>query len=268
MKALAILTKVNKTSEEPLEYKSDKNKLNFNKIYKDIYIGIKKGLLMDTLPPKVRYIIDYPLLRIFRVIGGISVILVLSKKVTLLLYPIDRIVYVICMLHLLQFFVITIIRVIYSLKTILFNPEKFEVRNSPINPLSTLLTKTLFCIKFGCAVGLGGATLISSGIAYDHFLEGIGKQKVFMPTAAKYYNFFFNPIENLEEKMKQIELTTGIKIYSNEDVAIQEDGKDIAVSGSKILELIKEIDALNPEDKKTFFDKNIESISIKLKKNK
>lgn len=87
-----------------------------------------------------------------------------------------------------------------------------------------------------------------------------------MPTAAKYYNFFFNPIENLEEKMKQIELTTGIKISSNEDVAIQEDGKDIAVSGSKILELIKEIDALNPEDKKTFFDKNIESISIKLKK--
>src|SRR6202012_4293844 len=88
---------------------------NNNNLYKflnknSIFIGLKKGLLMDTLPPRVSAFINKPLIRILRVIGGICAIVAVLKYHTLLPYPVDFCVLYIGLLQMIQITVISIIK--------------------------------------------------------------------------------------------------------------------------------------------------------------
>ena len=66
------------------------------------------------LPAKVIVFNNYPLVRIFRVIGGISVLTVLLKKHLLLLLPLQYLVLFIAILHMSYFVVINFIKVFYG----------------------------------------------------------------------------------------------------------------------------------------------------------
>lgn len=91
-------------------------------------------------------------------------------------------------------FVIIIIKVIYSIYTLIYNKEKFEVRNSPLNLFATHLTKVLYCLKTGCAVTAGGALFIAGGAAYDQVLSSANRPQIFIPMMGGVYKHVFGEV--------------------------------------------------------------------------
>src|SRR5205809_10194 len=118
---------------------------NTNKktILQRIIIGLKVGLNAPTLPPKVLNIHNHPLTRIFRVIGGISIITFLSKKYLLFIYPFNFIVLFFALLHFMYITIISIIKLFYGIK--ILKSDKLEVKNSPVDKLASVAGKILYC---------------------------------------------------------------------------------------------------------------------------
>ena len=83
----------------------------------------------------------HPLIRVLRVLGGISTVLVLTKKS--LIFP-EFFLYIFLLLTVMFFIYHTYIsyhRIIYMYKTL--RSDKLDVKNSPIDKLSTLAVKIL-----------------------------------------------------------------------------------------------------------------------------
>jgi len=131
------------------------------------------------LPDNVLRFQSHPLIRIFRVLGGISTILVLTKKS--LLFP-PFFLYIFFLITFIYFIYHTIlsyyrIRHIYKI----IKSGKLDVKNSPIDKLSTIAAKFLLCIKGSCDqlphLGLG----LGIGAVSDQILENSGRDPIFMP---------------------------------------------------------------------------------------
>ena len=59
----------------------------------------KKAYSISFLPPKVEYYHNLLLIRIFRVIGGICIILILTGKYTLILEQLQILVFIFAFIH-------------------------------------------------------------------------------------------------------------------------------------------------------------------------
>ena len=113
-----------------------------------IWVGVKLGWNTPNLPPKVIEFQAHPLIRIFRVLGGVSTVLILTKKS--LIFP-AFFLYIFFLLSLAFFIYHTIIsyfRMTYMYKTI--QSDKLDVKNSPVDKLGTIAGKVLWCIKGSC----------------------------------------------------------------------------------------------------------------------
>ena len=121
----------------------------------------------------------HPLIRILRVLGGISTILILTKKS--LIFP-PFFLYIFLLIS-LTFFIyqmfIFYLRTIHMYKTL--KSDKLDIGNSPLDKLSTIAVKALWCIKGSCdklpnlGIGLG------LGAVTDQILENSGRKPIFMP---------------------------------------------------------------------------------------
>lgn len=155
-----------------------------------IWTGIKLGWNTPMLPKKVLSIHMHPFTRIFRVIGGISVIAFLSKKYLMLFYPLNIITLTIALAHLMYITIISIIKLFYSIK--ILRSKELEVRNSPLNNLATAAGKIIYCWKFGCQAGSAGLGLVGTSFLIDSMLEAGNQEKEFTPLIGKGVNFFVN----------------------------------------------------------------------------
>jgi uncharacterized Tic20 family protein len=100
--------------------------------FKNIIIGIKKSIDIQVLPKEILLIINNPISRILRVIGGISFILTISKNILLLttnkvIIGIIQILGIIFICYCLILNIYKIIRIIIIIKN-----KEYEVRNSPL----------------------------------------------------------------------------------------------------------------------------------------
>jgi hypothetical protein len=144
-----------------------------------IIYGLKLGWNTPTLPENILKFQKHPLIRILRVLGGISTILILTKKS--LLFP-SFFLYIFLLLT-FAFFIyhiyISYHRIIHMYKVL--KSDKLDVKNSPIDRLSSIAVKVLWCIKGSCEqlphIGLG----LSLGAVTDQILENSGRKPVFMP---------------------------------------------------------------------------------------
>ena len=89
--------------------------------------GVLKGFSIPLLPPYIDKVYNYPLVRILRVIGGVSAILVLTKNYTSLPDFLGWIVLVLGIIQLIQIVIISIIKVIYGIRKILLNKIKYII---------------------------------------------------------------------------------------------------------------------------------------------
>jgi hypothetical protein len=92
-------------------------------------MGLKVGWNAPMLPERVINLHNHPFIRIFRVIGGISIITVLSKKHLLLFSPFKYIVLLLAIFHFIYIFSISMIKLWYGFKVL--KSDKLDVKNSP-----------------------------------------------------------------------------------------------------------------------------------------
>ena len=124
--------------------------------------GIKFGWNIPTLPPHIIAFTLHPLIRILRVLGGISVLMLLSKKTLLFPTAIQSSVLIICifisMIYLIYHLYITYHRIRHV--RFLFKTRAYEVRNSPLDRFASLASKLLLCVKSSCdTIGPAGSAL-------------------------------------------------------------------------------------------------------------
>lgn len=157
-----------------------------------LYIGIKKGLEMELLPLKVSLFLDKPIVRILRVIGGLSVLLCLFiiNKIILIDLPLFLfyILNIIALIHIIQMVIINLIKVVYGINKLIKHKKDFEVRNSPINKLASISIKAIYCWKVGCTVGSTTVGILGGSVLIDNVLDSSGYEKIFQPYIKKGFN--------------------------------------------------------------------------------
>ena len=104
--------------------------MNIKNIIVSLFTGFKKGFLIPTLPENILKIQSYPLIRILRFLGGVSMLFVLSRAHTN--FPIYFLYIAIFIMFL--FFIYHVIISYYRVKHVfkLLKSEATEVRNSEI----------------------------------------------------------------------------------------------------------------------------------------
>ena len=134
--------------------------------------GVKVAWNLPSLPVSVNSFHNYPLVRIFRVIGGISIILFLSSPNWIGDSYLYWIIFTLAMLHFTYILIISIIKICYIVY--LWKNKKLEVRNSPLDHIASLTVKLAACLKGACVTGGASATVLGLGFGADKLLEEAG----------------------------------------------------------------------------------------------
>ena len=143
--------------------------LNYLKSKKhDIYLGFEKAYSISFLPSKLDLLYSHYITRIFRVLGGLSIGLVLTGKYELFPKTVHIFIFILSLMHAILIIIIFIIKSIYGLYIIIKKPEIFEVRNSPLNPFASHLARVLVCAKYTCH-GIAGGTGVDKKKIYFFF---------------------------------------------------------------------------------------------------
>jgi hypothetical protein len=200
-----------------MKVENKKENGNNRTILQRIWTGIKVGWKTPMIPPKVASFHDHVFTRIFRVLGGISVITFLTKKYLLFMSPFNYLILVLALLHLVYITIISIIKLIYGIKVLRSN--KLEIRNSLIDHLAGAAGKLLFCWKYGCQVGSAGLGLVGTSFLIDSMLEAGNQEKVFTPLIGKGVNMFVKgkPADELLTQIKKAtqDLESSKKTYKS-----------------------------------------------------
>lgn len=212
--------------------------------------GIVKGWSLPTLPDHLIKLTSHPLIRIFRVIGGISLLSIITHRY--LLFPESMQLYVLFILAVINFlflayhFYLTYHRIRHIYLS--WKSGVYDVRNSPLDRFASLAAKLIVCAKGACEVAIPITTAIGAMAIYDDYLEYKGHEPLFKPFIAdmlikdnekmKSYTErrkLFSDLKLLDRKHNQLNdeqtafnaLTTlrenGVTMFSKEDIdTIQE----------------------------------------------
>lgn len=165
-------------------------KNNQKTLFQRLVASLKVGWNAPVLPPKVLNFHNNPLVRIFRVIGGISILTVLSNIHLLLFLPFKLMVLFIALLHFIYITTVSIIKLWYGFKVL--KSDELNVKNSPLDRFATTAGKLLYCWKYGCQAGSAGLGLVGTSFLIDSMLEAGNQEKVFTPLIGKGVKFLFS----------------------------------------------------------------------------
>jgi hypothetical protein len=176
---------------------------------KNIYLGIKHALNVPSLPKKVSDFYNHIYTRIFRFIGGISILLLLTKAfehIQLQNYFSESICEIINLTIIITatfFIIFTIIinsiKIVYTIYLFIKKPDTFEVRNSPLNIFATQIAKILTCMKIGCLATGSTAAVVAGGITFDTIIEKTGRAPIFIPLMAEGLNLILGKPVSISE---------------------------------------------------------------------
>ena len=241
-------------------------KITTQKVFKDIWIGIKFAFKLPSLPESVNKFHNNPITRVFRVMGGISILFVLSGSEFAKKY----LFYVIFPLAFLQFIYIIVINLIKFFYIIyLWRNKKLEVRNSPLNRLASFSVTLISCVKGTCVLGLSGGTALGMGLGIDELLINYGRDPIFRDTLGKGLDKVLTSM-GFENPHKDIPKIDGsikeLKFRYNKLVELDKDINDLSSltqqAGIKDSDFVKEI----KEDIKTRIEEEKRSIAIQQSK--
>lgn len=185
-------------------------------------IGIKKGLLTPTLSPEMVKFQKKPIIRIIRVIGGLSFICLLGQSHSNLELP--SILLYLLFFFASMFFIYHIYITIYRYKHIkyLLKSEELDIRNSPLDKYGSMLARVLFCAKGVCdsatPVGLGLGLMLGA----DQVLKDGGREAFFGPLLGSGLNKVFPKSELAHWKDAYLEATNKLNNASKTNKIITE----------------------------------------------
>ena len=167
----------------------------------NIKSGIIKVYNTPTLPAHIENINKNIFVRIFRVLGGVCLLLILSQRIFYFHYSLIYVAIFINILFLIYQFVL----IIYRIKNICYilRSDEMDIKNSPIDSIASILTRGLLCMKGACEGGIFVGTVLGTGIAYDWALESAGKEKVFSPLVGKFVGTISTSGNSLSAEQKQ-----------------------------------------------------------------
>jgi hypothetical protein len=234
-------------------FSPEASKSSGRKIGNSIRLGIKKGLEIPTLPLQIRKFYDHILVRTVRFIGGLCVILNLTKLYLTFPEITHYFILLMSVLHIIQVLIILLIKIIYSIYTLIYKPEVFEVRNSPINFFATHLSKIILCAKIGCGVTGGAAGVVAAGATFDTLLDEAGYKKIFVPFIAEGVKSVFG--NSISPKVTELlEKTSGEQSLSKETIEERQ---------SNIKSKIDSYNNLDPAGKTDFWSEIAKDINKK-----
>ena len=147
-----------------------------------ILLGAKKAWDTPNLPAYLLALHNNIFVRIFRILGGISIFLCFQSYHTGLFSKFFYVFASINVLFLIYNIYITYHKVRHTLK--LLKGKELELRNSPrvaVNILATKFAKALLCVKGLCETTVTFGGLLSLGTFYDAILLSAGADPVFVP---------------------------------------------------------------------------------------
>ena len=121
-------------------------------------IGIKKGWSHPTLPKNLLKLELHPFIRIFKFLGGISILIFLTKAYEK--YNIS-VLYISIILSILYIIFNTYLNY-YRIKHIYSSIKKgdLNVRINPLDKYASLYSKLIFCLKGSCKIAAGGGVAL------------------------------------------------------------------------------------------------------------
>ena len=138
---------------------------------------------------------------------------------------------------------------------ILRDKKNFEVRNSPLNRFSSMFANLLYCMKVGCTIGGGAASILGAGTFYDTVLVESGQERIFVPTVTRLYKYVYGIEDGIDNKITDLNKNNPVKFSSMEEVSVvTEKGKEIKVSGNSISEFLTNLNNLPEDEKKLFLE--------------
>lgn len=188
------------------------------------YKGVKKGYSIELLPGFIKKYYHNRFNKLFRIVGGIFTILVVSNMhLYLNFFFIDYMIMFISVLFLLQVLILNVIRMIYGIYLFIYKREVFQVKNSPVNVLATKWSMITICFKYGvCAPLAFLGTITTLGVVGDTIHVAAGGNPVFVPWVAS----------NWKEVYKQI-----LGVYPSTVFSVEVENSNInsAVASSSFL---------------------------------
>ena len=148
-------------------------------LFKRVITGIKLGWNTPTLPVNVTKFQLHPIIRVSRVLGGISILYLLSNKG--LNYPILLLFLALffAFLFFLYHTILSVMRIKHVYRVL--KSDKLDVRNSPLDYIARASARIVLCAKGVCdqAQPIGVAMGILLGV--DTALEKSDKDPIFGP---------------------------------------------------------------------------------------
>ena len=146
---------------------------------KRVFTGFRKAYSIPTLPDHILKFTMHPTIRIIRFLGGLSVVMILSKSH--LNYPFYFLYFF--MFFALIFWVYHLYILYYRTKHFIaiLKSDKLEVRNSPLDRLAFLSARALYCIKFGCEAAQPTGVALTFMLGADELLKAADAEPFFMP---------------------------------------------------------------------------------------
>jgi uncharacterized membrane protein len=170
------------------------NKMDQKPVLEQIKMGIIQGWNTPTLPEDFIKWLNEPYIRIFRVVGGVSSLIMLGgisyMKVP---FPIYLCCIFISFLFLIFHFYISHIR--HKHIRYLWISGQLEVRNSPFQRIGTLCFKALSCIKGVCEDAQPVGLVLGLMLGADEALKQGNKDPIFGPLLGSGIQALF-PSEN------------------------------------------------------------------------
>lgn len=148
-------------------------------VIKRVFIGFKKGYQTPSLPDHIIKLQAHPLIRIFRVIGGVSFLSMISNSHLHLNTYILYLVFFISIFFTIYQFYILYHRIKHMRKVL--KSDKLEVRNSPLDRLAFLSAKAIYCFKIGCDAAPHVGLALGLMVGVDEVLKNAEHSPVFMP---------------------------------------------------------------------------------------
>jgi len=227
---------------------------------KRIWKGVKLGWNTPTLPDNILKFQMHPLIRIIRVLGGISTLYLLSNKASNYSIYIFYFSFFFCLLFFIYLIYISYYRIKHIYRTL--KSDKLDVKNSPLDYLARLSARLLLCAKGVCdqAQPVGVAMGILLGI--DTSLEMADRKPIFGPLLGsalktvlpneevkmKVTDLIKEPVSQIDKNYQEInELNTNIENVSNWDNTNNEVKQDVNEIISELNKRKREINANSEE---------------------
>jgi hypothetical protein len=227
--------------------------MNKKSLSERAWIGIKKGVATPSLPEEMLEFQRKPIIRIIRVLGGISCLSIFGRG----FFELHGIFLIIPLFFTFISFIYHIYISIHRFRHIkyLFKSGKLEVRNSPLDKFSSIFLKAIMCAKGSCdyatPVGLGLGLMLGS----DEVLKATGREAFFTPFLGAGLDKVL-PKTNLDQwRDSYIEAAKQINSSTNNDKVLSDyikqahELKDISDSDKKdYFKILSEMMDVNKED--------------------